>query len=170
MKKESVMDIRESYYKFHKFLLKLRLSLSLISESAWTTGSHNLWESLITVVLLLVSFACSGYPQISFRIFTQKIVLCSPVFFSFHYYFSLEYKLIHLNTLVSVGMDLLWYFKILLCVTVSMFKNCLSSLSLESKRWVVFETRLWWKPFFSLTGTYVHAHVPTQTQAPHPQC
>lgn len=34
MKKESVMDIRESYYKFHKFLLKLRLSLSLISESA----------------------------------------------------------------------------------------------------------------------------------------
>jgi len=48
MKKESVMDIRESYYKFHKFLLKLRLSLSLISESAWTTGSHNLWESLIT--------------------------------------------------------------------------------------------------------------------------
>lgn len=34
MKKESVTDIRESYYKFHKFLLKLRLSLSLISESA----------------------------------------------------------------------------------------------------------------------------------------
>ena len=116
MKKESVMDIRESYYKFHKFLLKLRLSLSLISESAWTPGSHNLWESLITVAL--VSFACSGYPQISFRIFTKKIVLCSPVFFSFHYYFSLEYKLIHLNTLVSVGMDLLWYFKILLCVIV----------------------------------------------------
>lgn len=49
MKKESVMDIRESYYKFHKFLLKLRLSLSLISKSAWTTGSHNLWESLIAV-------------------------------------------------------------------------------------------------------------------------
>lgn len=72
MKKESVTDIRESYYKFHKFLLKLRLSLSLISESAWTTGSRNLWESLITVVLLLVSFASSGYLQISFRIFTKK--------------------------------------------------------------------------------------------------
>ena len=34
MEKESVMDIRESYYKLHKFLLKLRLSLSLINESA----------------------------------------------------------------------------------------------------------------------------------------
>lgn len=34
MEKESAVDIRESYYKFHKSLLKLRLSLSLISKSA----------------------------------------------------------------------------------------------------------------------------------------
>ena len=80
MKKESVMDIRESYYKFHKFLLKLRLSLSLISESAWTPGSHNLWESLITVAL--VSFACSGYPQISFMIFTKKKLFYAAQCFS----------------------------------------------------------------------------------------
>lgn len=34
MGKESAVDIRKSYYKFHKSLLELRLSMSLISESA----------------------------------------------------------------------------------------------------------------------------------------
>lgn len=34
MEKQSALDIRKSYYKFQKSLLKLRLSLRPISESA----------------------------------------------------------------------------------------------------------------------------------------
>lgn len=60
MEKQSALDIRKSYYKFQKSLLKLRLSLSPISESASFTQSLNLCESLIIVVSLLVSFAYSG--------------------------------------------------------------------------------------------------------------
>lgn len=34
MEKQSALDIKKNYYKFQKSLLNLRLSLSLISESA----------------------------------------------------------------------------------------------------------------------------------------
>jgi hypothetical protein len=70
MEEDSAADIRESYYKFQESFLKLRLGLSLISESASSTQSHKLGDS---VVLGLFWFLLPPLDAFKFHLnFSQK--------------------------------------------------------------------------------------------------